>query len=124
MYYLQTVEDTKIWEQVDEYTWSNYLHAVRTDGQPRYTGNRVRCDGNRIDIEAQGLDASLCIISRFCGVRGTEAPGSVAGGFVRTQEYIPFVKGKRKWLHGKDGNNYAARRVESVPAQKVIGEQM
>jgi hypothetical protein len=109
--YLQLAHDPIGWEEVDEYTWENYEQALGPDGQKaRYTGNMVLTEGDKIMIHGEDLTArDMCVIMRFAGVKGNEAPQSLTGGFVRSQDFLRFRKGKKEWIHETNGDNHYKR---------------
>jgi hypothetical protein len=116
--YLQVLEDTLVWEEVDQYTWDNWSFALDQEGKQRYSGNRVKKEGATFTVEAKDLVIrDMAVIMRFCGVRDNDAPGSVAGGFIRRPEFVRFVKRGKSSLHQMHGDDYVCRKVTKVANQ-------
>ena len=121
IYYLQLTHDNIAWEEVDEYTFNNYEQALGPDGKkPRYTGNMVLIEGDKITIRGENLTGrDICVIMRFCGIKSDLAPQSYPAGLVRCQEFIRFRKGRREWIHETNGDNHYKRSNRSLTSEEI-----
>jgi hypothetical protein len=113
--YLQLANETNVWEEVDLYTWKNWENALDREDKKRYTGNRVSCDAQGITVQGTRLTKrDFAIIARFCGVRDSDAPGSVANGFVRNPEFIRFNIRKKTVVHEVHGRDYVTKQKQET----------
>jgi hypothetical protein len=106
MIYMQTMADPKVWEEVDEYTFTHWTIALGVGG-PRYTGNYARQRENKhFDFRLQDVATeAVGAIMRFFQIQ--PLGGSMPNGFIRSPEFIMFCdKGRKPYLHQMGGENF------------------
>lgn len=106
MIYMQTMADPKVWEEVDEYTFTHWNTALSCTG-PRYTGNYVRQrESKHFDFRLQDVATeAVGAIMRFFQIQ--PLGGSMPNGFIRSPEFVLFLsKGKKTYLHQIGGENF------------------
>jgi hypothetical protein len=117
-YFLKRAADG-VWEEVDDYVFTNRNYAVVGD-KPRYTSDTVMVYGNEISINLTGPQNDLAIFTRALSV----APAKeVPGGFIKEANEVFFKRGKKHTLY-RDGKEWQQVQEPQPKKPKAKAEEV